>query len=294
MLPDFLIVGTARGGTCSLWSYLHNHPDVFLAESYALNFFNSKHGRSLNWYKRQFKNNKGERAIGEVASRYMDNEYAPVQIYKIIPDIKLVFSLRNPIIRAYSHYWLRVSKAEEPRSFEESVKQELYYLNSGSKPRCFPYISIGFYYQHVERYLRYFDREQMYFIVFEDFIREPLKTIKDICNFWGISSDYVPPNIGQVVNPALHSGFSLRHKLILDLIYHTRRSLAIAIFLSPRLRDLYLYVNHRLQRLHRKINLVPGNIPEMNNNTRELLRSVFQKDKEKLQDLLKCDLSHWK
>lgn len=296
MLPNFLIAGTIKGGTSSLWSYLYNHPDIFFAEEKELKYFTTqRYKKGIDWYKKQFKNYKWEKIIGEATPNYLNKEQVPARIYKIIPDAKLLFLLRNPIDRAYSHYWMKIRKAEETRSFEKAVKEELNYLNNKSRYRCIPYISIGFYYQHIKRYLEYFDRKKIHIIIFEDFVKEPLKTIKSIYNFLEIRDEYIPSNIGEVVYPSLKSGFSLRSRLILYLIYYFRYPLRIVnSHLTSMFDKFYISLNKNLINLNIKINTIPGKIPNMNNDTRNLLRKIFQQENQKLQDFLQHDLSNWK
>lgn len=106
MLPNFLIVGAARAGTTSLYYYLKQHPDVFMSPKKEIDFFDvdKNFEKGLDWYERYFEGYTGQKAIGEASPLYMYLEKVPKRIAKVIPDVKLIFILRNPVDRAYSHY----------------------------------------------------------------------------------------------------------------------------------------------------------------------------------------------
>ena len=59
--------------------------------------------------------------IGEATVEYLVDPQACKRIYKHLPDVKLIFILRNPINRAWSHYWHRVKNGEEIRSFDKII-----------------------------------------------------------------------------------------------------------------------------------------------------------------------------
>ena len=119
-LPTFLIIGTMKGGTTSLHRYLRQHPDVFMPEQKELNFFLDEYAgrpidppeernwsRGLTWYERQFAGAEDERAVGEASANYTRYPTYPgvaERIAKIVPEMKLIYLMRNPIDRVLSHY----------------------------------------------------------------------------------------------------------------------------------------------------------------------------------------------
>jgi hypothetical protein len=108
-LPTFLIIGAQKGGTRWLRSNLGEHPEIFtVAEE--LWFFNDVGERFTvrgeKWYRRQFAAWSGEPAVGEATPGYMMWKHEPPvvaeRIHQIVPDVRLVAVLRNPIDRAQS------------------------------------------------------------------------------------------------------------------------------------------------------------------------------------------------
>ena len=128
-LPTFLIIGTMKGGTTSLHRYLRQHPEVFMPERKELNFFLDEYAgppidppeernwsRGITWYERQFAGAEDERAVGEASanySRYPTYPGVAERIAKIVPEMKLIYLMRNPIDRVLSHYLHDFAKGRE-------------------------------------------------------------------------------------------------------------------------------------------------------------------------------------
>jgi hypothetical protein len=53
-LPQFLYVGTQKGGTTTLHALLSVNPKVFLPQENELHFFSLHHGSGPRWYENHF------------------------------------------------------------------------------------------------------------------------------------------------------------------------------------------------------------------------------------------------
>lgn len=184
---DFLIIGAMKGGTSSLAHILYNHPDIFLPSGEIFYFSDdNNYQKGVEWYHKNF--NWSKRIIGEkTASYHHDLDSAPkIQDYN--PDIKLIWTLRNPVSRAYSHYWHVQKQGGDSRSFETAVSEEM-----SGKERNFwhLYLRRSIYANQIEHYMRYFPKSQMHFLTFEDLIGDPEKTVNGVLRF--LSAD-VPEN----------------------------------------------------------------------------------------------------
>ncbi len=141
-LPNFLVIGATKSGTTSLYTYLKQHPEVYMPMKepnfFALEgreppFFRGPEGwkepsqkriTDLEGYRTLFAGASGEKAMGEVSPLYL---YAPQAAYRIrryVPEAKLVAILRNPVERAYSAYMHLVREDREPLGFAEALKEE--------------------------------------------------------------------------------------------------------------------------------------------------------------------------
>ena len=114
-LPTFLIIGTMKGGTTSLYRYLRQHPEVFMPERKELNFFVDEYAgppidppeernwsRGITWYEHQFADAERERAVGEASANYSRHPTYPgvaERIAAVVPNVKLIYVMRNPIDR---------------------------------------------------------------------------------------------------------------------------------------------------------------------------------------------------
>ena len=119
MKPDFLIAGFPRTGSSQIWHYLGQHPQVRLGKQ-DLHFFRSPtvYAKGLEWYQSQFVDN--EFLQGEATVHYF-YPYTIERILKHCTDVKLIFTLRNPVDRAYSHYWRRVHSARTRTRFRDAI-----------------------------------------------------------------------------------------------------------------------------------------------------------------------------
>ena len=208
-LPDFIIIGTVRSGTTSLYYNICQHPCVIPAAYDELGFFDSNYHLGLNWYRSLFptffskwivRQNKKYAITGEDTPFYIWNPTAAKRILKILPNIKLIVLFRNPIDRAYSNYHLGVRAGTEDLSFEDAIKFELDSLkkieidskNNLEKytiPRS--YIAKGFYADQLKIWLKLFKHENLFITSTEDFESNPQKTLDAIYDFLEIPKNHI-------------------------------------------------------------------------------------------------------
>ena len=129
LLPEFIIIGSQRSGTTSLYNYLAGHPYVLPAIVKEVHFFDLAFNNGLNWYRGHFPfttNGKdGQRIItGEASPYYIFHPHAPGRIARIFPGMKIILLLRNPVDRAFSHYQHEASLGFERLPFDEAVEKE--------------------------------------------------------------------------------------------------------------------------------------------------------------------------
>src|SRR5581483_7937596 len=195
LLPDFIIIGAQRGGTTSLYAYLSQHPQIAPAVTKEVHFFDNNFEKGIGWYRTQFpflieksiaKNiGKQNFITGEASPYYLFHPHVPERVAKVVPGAKLIVLLRNPVDRAYSHYYHEVELGHEKLSFEEALAQE----EARTHEECarivadqhyrsynhqhYTYLSRGIYANQVQRWLNLFPREQLLVIKSEDFYADP-------------------------------------------------------------------------------------------------------------------------
>lgn len=210
LLPDFLIIGTQRGGTTSLYNYLVEHPGIGAASIKEIHFFDTPHYKQgLAWYRGHFpsalqryyvEHNRKHRFItGEASPYYLFHRHTPQRVARLLPQIKLIVMLRNPVDRAYSHYYHEVAGGHENiASFEEAIASEEerlagedekmrtnpYYASYNH--RRFAYLSRGKYIDQLQSWMELFSREQFLILKSEDFYANPAAVYQQTLNFLGL------------------------------------------------------------------------------------------------------------
>jgi hypothetical protein len=196
-LPDYIIIGTQRGGTTSLFHYLSENPLVANPKKKELHFFSENYEKSLSWYRNRFPNMRNT-ITGESTPYYLFHPLCAERIAKDLPNVRLVGMLRNPVTRAYSNYWLQVKQGLEPLSFEDAIKaeekrtrgEEEKILRDGNynsiEHRSHSYLARGLYAPQVERYFKYFNKEKILILRSEDFFSDPVTVAKRTFEFLGL------------------------------------------------------------------------------------------------------------
>ena len=194
-LPDFVVIGTQKGGTSFFYNLLKKHPLVMPAATKELHFFDRDFAKGVEWYRRCFTDSErvgGRRTLtGESTPSYLFSPQAPRRMAEIVPDAKLVALLRNPVDRAYSHYQMQVRRGTETRSFEEATEEQMDFGEGR------PYLARGFYAEQLERFSLFADRGQLLVVKSEDFFARHLEVLHRALRFLGL-----PPFEPTVARPA--------------------------------------------------------------------------------------------
>ena len=222
-LPDFMIIGTARSGTTSLYYDICQHPCVLPAAYDELGYFDSNYHLGQNWYRSLFptlfskwlvKQKKQFAITGEDTPFYIWDPIVAKRILKILPKIKLIVLLRNPVDRAYSNYHLGVRSGTENLSFEDAIKLEIKRLeeiNEESKSSIEKYairrsyLAKGFYADQLKIWFEIFNSNQLLIISTEDLKSNPQKVINKIYNFLEIPDNHklIPEKQKKAVYPEM-------------------------------------------------------------------------------------------
>ena len=288
MLPNFMIVGAPKAGTTSLYHYLAMHPEVFLSIPKELNYFSCEEiesqglyydsylVRTRQEYERHFECAEGKTAVGEASVSYLYYPSVPKKIHGMIPDVKIIILLRDPVERAFSHYLMDFRLGLVDASFEDVVCSE------GKEGRLRlhyqQYVELGCYGEQVERYLETFGREQALVLFQEDLKARRHGVLGRLCEFLEISP------LSSLDVSREHNVFSMPRNRLVKAVYASSSFRSALRGMMPR-----AWRNRLKDVLMRK-----GSKPKMDEDTRSYLRRFYQGDIERLEALLECDLAAWK
>jgi hypothetical protein len=295
-LPNFLIIGAGKAGTRSLYSYLQQHPEVYMSPIKETNFFalegeeinfkgpkanqeiNSWSINNLEDYQKMFDSVQSEKAIGEASPLYLYSPKAPDRIKHYIPHAKLIAVLRNPAERAFSNYNYFSIPEVEPLSFENALQAETERINNQWE-WIWHYKNLGFYYSQLQRYYKIFSPNQIKVYLYEDIQADSQKVISDLFDFIGVDPNFIPNtykkyNVTYKVKSKALLNFFEKPNLIKNFI----RNLVPDTIRKPMAAKVY------------RSNLVK---PQLEPKIISELIEVYREDILRLQDLIQRDLSAW-
>lgn len=182
-LPDFLGIGAQKAGTSWLYENLQQHPEVYLPKPKELHYFDWNFHTSLRSYANRFKPGS-QKVKGEITPGY---SIIPVEcirfIRTIMPDVKLIFIMRNPIERAWSQALMNLVKLPN-KKFEEVDESEFYAHFKAQRS-----VQRGDYQTILKNWLHIFPHGHLYIGFFEDILHCPQRLLKDVFRHIGVSSD---------------------------------------------------------------------------------------------------------
>ena len=201
VLPTFMIPGAAKGGTSYLAYVLGRHPDVCMTYPKEPGFFSTSPEKSapvvyhkgLGFYRKYFLEYRGQKHIGDASTIYFVDPASPRLIHQHIPNVKLVFSLRNPIDRVYSHYWEDIKNGRKRPDF----KTFLFSKDEQSRR----HLHCSRYDIHLRRYFAQFSRDQMLILLYDDLKNNRVHTIDTILSFLGLEPFPEGEDLDIIVNP---------------------------------------------------------------------------------------------
>jgi len=150
------------------------------------------------------------------------------------------------------------------------------------------YIEKGFYTQQLQRFLRFFPRENIHISIYENITEDPLKFIQNIYRFIGVSDEFVPSMLYARINVARIPRFGVIEKMM-DRVAHTLRGLGLDRFVwmvkKARLPDIVRHINTRKQRKQSLIIMPEDKI---------WLYKQFRSEIDLLEDLTGINLDTWR
>jgi Sulfotransferase domain len=185
-LPNLVVIGAMKCGTSSMHNYLSAHPEITMSRQKEINFFGREDRWQLGpaWYATHF--SPMARIRGESCPDYSKFPRFPQvagRMKELIPDVMLIYLVRDPIDRIVSHYMHACETGRESRPIDEALAELK--NNKYIEPSC--------YFTQLERYLRYFPESQMHVVCTEEMKQDRKGVLRDVFRFLRIDDSFHSP-----------------------------------------------------------------------------------------------------
>lgn len=230
---DIIIAGTEKAGTTSVFSYLARHPAIAVSKRKETNFFRRPHPRFQD-YAREFPTVEAGTLLLEASPAYLGEAalVAP-RIHAMLPGVKLLFILRNPVDRFVSSFYFHRERLNLPQqlSLHEYLDRclEHHRLHSSDEHRpsdarmassvvpmdkwfldVLPY---GRYNDYLQHYAGIFSPEQLHVTFYDDLCSDPLTFMRDISAFLEIDADFWRSESFERLNASFAGRLKWLHRL---------------------------------------------------------------------------------
>lgn len=283
--PNLFIVGVQKCGTTSMYRHLKQHPQVFFPEMKEPAVFANFPGPeepvliepvrlTIEEYQRLYWKASGFEIIGDASPHYLGDREPAERIHEVSPTAKIIIMLRDPVVRAHSAYLMNSLHGwDSAPSFREALQQD--------EPRrktswytSHRYVEAGLYCDQVRHYINLFGRAKVKVLLFEDLAKRPGKLLSSVASFLEID----PGPFDSIELTEVHNS------------YRKPRSVAAyQIFSGLRLNK---GIPHSLRRrLKRSPLFFDTKKPPLDNQSRQLLQRIYDRDICSLEKLLGRDMS---
>jgi hypothetical protein len=295
-MPNFIVIGAAKGGTTALHRYLKQHPQIFMSHPKELRFFPFENQKpkftgpgdrediatmtaTLEDYQACFAGAADYPARGESSPLYLYYSRSAERMHHHIPDVKLIAILRHPADGAYSQFLSKKRDRTDPLSFSEALEAEDQRTAEGWSHH-WHYRQRGFYAAQLEPYFRVFRREQLRIFLYEEYLSDPLGLMQDIFRFLNVDDTFVPDLSVRHNESRYPRNFNLQTYLV-----EPRKAKNLVKQLVPS------RLSRRIGDNLRRLNLHKPPLPEA---MRRQLTEIYREDIIRLEQMLGRDLSHWR
>lgn len=280
-LPDFLVIGAMKCATTSLYNYLKIHPQISMPPNKSLSFFNTEdyfNGTWLKgsqWYESHFRDRA--KVNGEVSTAYTKYPLAkgvPARIQYTMPNVKLIYVIRDPVTRAISHYLHNGIRGHEVKSIRDCLLSD----------EASHYLNCSRYHSQIQQFLIHFKLSQLLVITTEALESDARDTVQRVFSFLGVDHSFSSPDYHE------------RHNTIFQNISCHRRKTnnALPSHITQILRKLTTLLSQDSQRICQRIPLRFEAALGLDHRDVRLLILRLSDDVRSLRLLLNCEFQEWR
>jgi hypothetical protein len=300
--PNFFISGAPRCGTTALYTYLSEHPRIFMSGVKELNYFATDFPnvqkitfKSVDDYHGLFASAGPQHlGVGEASPFYLFSKVAFKNMYEYDPHAKVILTLRNPVefIESYHRLNLSLLREDEPDlakawALQDARRQGEHIPASARQPELLLYGDLGRFGYYIERLFAIFPREQVKIFLFDDLRADARAVYEQTLAFIGVPSD------DRREFPQINANFENRSRLMARMFHPPqpvyRAFVKFIGFFGPGFMEKVSIFYNRLERLNTTRTKRTGLEPAL----RARMLEHFGQDIKKLSGLIDRDLSSW-
>ncbi|MEH6517209.1 MAG: sulfotransferase [Halioglobus sp.] len=213
---DFLIIGAQKCATTTLFEHLRSHPRIAMPLEKEVPFFTDADCSAERWQEfavDQFGAEQEDKLWGKASPQYMSDPNVAVRIQKLMPDIKLVAILRDPVQRSWSHFRMGQRRDTEHREFSQAIASLLAATGQtagdapvlpdhaqGYQSEADFYVAWSEYGRILKEFTACFDPGQLLVLYTEDLESDPAATVDRLLEFIGLPLGFRPSTLGEVMH----------------------------------------------------------------------------------------------
>lgn len=192
--PTFFLAGYQKTATTWLHHCFLEHPDIFVPPRDSTNFFDINFHRGQAWFESHFDAATNQSQRGDTTPTYMRFASTRNRMAQLYPHAKILVTLRNPIDRAFSHYWHEKKKRSVRYRFEDCL---------GNNVDIFEHwIASGFYSMHLKHLYTLYPSHQVQVLFYDDLVESPDQFLRSALRFLDVAEDFIPSVHRTKVNRA--------------------------------------------------------------------------------------------
>jgi len=205
----------------------------------SINYFGKNiffHHTDIESYSTLFNNVKEEKVIGEASTIYLYSKTSAEEIHNYNPDAKIIMMFREPVSFMHSLHsqYLSETTEDEPDfakalDLDEQRRRHQSVPAGARSPSFLFYKARANYLEHIERYLKVFDKNRICIIIFEDFLKDNKKTLEKVLNFLQIKSNFTP------AYRSVNTNKIVKYKFLYRCVQSPRLKLFFWKFLPPKI-----------------------------------------------------------
>lgn len=272
-LPTFILIGAMKCGTTSLHRYLGAHPQICVSDPKEPDFFLRRNEKEVPWYKQCFQ--EAAQAYGEASTNYTKSpafQGVPERMHQLLPDLKLLYLVRDPIGRAVSHYAHNRVDGRESQSVDEAFRpvDDSHYLQTSR------------YHFQLSQYLEHYPEEDVLVIESERLRANRKSVLREVFSFLGVD----PAVEASAFEEEYHTTSGKLKPGVSTFLQETR----VGRFLTSTAKA---FLPRALR--ERGLSVFRSDVkrPTLSKSTRERVRAYLQNDVDQLRALTGKKFAEW-